>query len=42
MQYIDFDKFAEKLFELIKNDDAASNGEDFMKNIKSMEIEGID
>ena len=42
VQYIDFDKFAEKLFELIKNDDAASNGEDFMKNIKSMEIEGID
>ena len=42
IQYIDFDKFTEKLFELIKNDDITSNGEDFMKNIKSMEIDGID
>ena len=42
VQYIDFDKFTEKLFELIKNDDITSNGEDFMKNIKSMEIDGID
>ena len=42
VQYIDFDKFTEKLFELIKNDDKTSNGEDFMKNIKSMEIDGID
>ena len=39
---IDFDKFSEKLFEYIKIDDGISNDEDFMKNIKSMDIEGID
>ena len=41
-RYIDFDKFNEKLFECMKNDDGLSNDEDFMKNIKSLDIEGID
>ena len=41
-KYIDHDKLAEKLFELMKNDDGISNDEDFMKNIKSLEIDGID
>ena len=41
-KYIDHDKFTEKLFELMKNDDGISNDDDFMKNIKSLEIDGID
>ena len=41
-QFIDYDKFSEKLFECIKSDDGISNDEDFMKNIKSLDIEGID
>ena len=31
-----------KLFEYMKNDDGISNDEDFMKNIKSLDIDGID
>ena len=42
VEYIDYDKFADKLFECMKSDDGISNDEDFMKNIKSLDIEGID
>ena len=42
VQYLDYDKFADKLFECMKSDDGISNDEDFMKNIKSLDIEGID
>ena len=31
-EYINFDKFSEKLFEYMKNDDGISNDEDFLKN----------
>ena len=41
-KYIDHDKLSEKLFEYMKNDDGISNDEDFMKNIKSLDIDGID
>ena len=41
-QFIDYDKFSDKLFEYMKLDDGISNDEDFMKNIKSMDIDGID
>ena len=41
-KYIDHDKLYEKLFEYMKNDDGISNDEDFMKNIKSLDIDGID
>ena len=40
--YIDYDKIVEKIFEYMKNDEGNSNDEDFMKNIKSMDIEGFD
>ena len=41
-QYIDYDKIVEKIFDYMKNDEGNSNDEDFMKNIKSMDIEGFD
>ena len=41
-RYIEHDKFAEKLFELMKNDDNINSDEDFLINIKSLEIDGID
>ena len=40
--FIDHDKLVEKLFENLKNDEGNSNDEDFMKNIKNYDIEGID
>ena len=40
--YIDYDKIVEKIFDYMKNDEGNSNDEDFMKNIKSMDIEGFD
>ena len=40
--YIDHDKLVDKIFEYIKTDEGNSNDEDFMKNIKSIDIEGID
>ena len=40
--YIDYEKIIEKIFDYMKNDEGISNDEDFMKNIKSMEIEGMD
>ena len=40
--YIDYDKIVEKVFEYMKNDEGNFNDEDFMKNIKSMDIEGFD
>ena len=42
LKYIDHDKFAEKLFELMKNDIDNNNDEDFMKNIQNLEVEGFD
>ena len=39
---IDHDKLVEKLFENLKNDEGNSNDEDFMKNIKNYDIEGMD
>ena len=41
-EFIDFNLFTEKLFEYMKNDDGISNDDDFMKNIKSLDIDGID
>ena len=41
MKYINHDKFAEKLFELMKNDDN-NYDEDFMKNIQNLEVDGFD
>ena len=40
--YINYDKIVEKIFYYMKNDEGNSNDEDFMKNIKSMDIEGMD
>ena len=40
--FIDHDKLVEKLFENLKNDEGNSNDEDFMKNIKNYDIEGMD
>ena len=41
LKYINHDKFAEKLFELMKNDDN-NYDEDFMKNIQNLEVDGFD
>ena len=40
--FFDFDKVIEKIFEFIKNDRENTNDSDFMKNIKRIEIEGVD
>ena len=40
--YLDYDKIVETVFDFMKNDDENSHDEDFMKNIKSMDIEGMD
>ena len=40
--YVDYDKIVERVFEFMKNDEGISNDEDFMKNIKSLDIEGFD
>ena len=40
--YIDYDKIVEKIFDYMKTDEGNSNDEAFMKNIKSMDIEGVD
>ena len=42
LRYIDLDKLAGRLFELMKKDDNINNDEDFMKNIQNLEIEGFD
>ena len=40
--FIDYDKIVEKIFDYMKKDEGNSNDEDFMKNIKNMDIEGMD
>ena len=39
---LDYEKIVGKIFEYMKNDEENSYDEDFMKNIKNMDIEGMD